>query len=296
MSKGDRYEKDALREVRVEEAAEDKKGRSFAATLFAWVEADGLWEGGSTDTVIRRPVYAVFGCSTGALAPFKANLRLGRKAEVPDGYAGDDWRKEKAERWEFLRSAGYDFRDQVHADVNSVALQVLMPSLVRIDPGMVDPKGASFVMLPTRAWAARQKTLDDAAALRHVQALGLAGKATAAAMKRSLPGAAAAVGALFTTYVDRRTRCPLPADARLYLQVLVAAIDAGYASVDVQMDRQDAERKTPWGWNKAIRYEEHGLDRVGILPGVAFNVTHEKLEPFLATQVDTFMRVCKVKG
>lgn len=283
------FQQDDIREVVVASEADeerDKKSRAFAASLFAWVEADGLWEGGDADTEVRRPVYAVFGCADGEASAFAANLRCGRRCEVHNGDTGNKHARTKGERWEFMRSARYEYRTQRHVDVNAVALQVFLPGLLRIDGGgMVDKEGAAFVVLPSRLWAERQ-SFSEAAALRHVKAMGCARDVEAADIARALP-AAVATGALFAAYLDRRTRCPLPSDERLYLQILVAAVDAGMAAVATPRPSWGSE--AAWGWSKDIRYEEHGLARVGLLPGVAFKAKHEVLEPFLAEQVDRFL-------
>ena len=71
----------------------NKKGRSFGAGLLAWVEADGLWEGGDADTEVRRPVYAVFACDEGSAPFFRANVRLGRRVDVPDGETGNQYHR-----------------------------------------------------------------------------------------------------------------------------------------------------------------------------------------------------------
>lgn len=271
-------------------ASEDEKakGRSFAATLFAWVEADRLWEGGSSDTEVRRPVYAVLGCDDGAASFVKANIRLGRRLDVPDGETGSRYDGVKtAERWEFLKSGAYRVDEQRIPGVGSM-LEVRMPSLLLIEgDGMVDPKEASFVMLPTRAWCEAQHA-DNAAALRHLRAVGC--KVPDATLHERFPYLAA-TGALFCAYLDRRTRCPIPADPRLYVQIMVGAIQAGLAGCSVPVDRH--ARETPFGCTRGLKYSEHGLDRVGLLPGVAFKALHEKLEPFLAAEVAKYLRVAQ---
>lgn len=272
-------------EVIIAEPADDKaKGRSFTATLFAWVEADGLWEGGSANTEVRRPIYAVLGCSEGATAPIKANLRLGRRCEVDDGDAGNKYSREKAERWEFLKSGGYRFDEQRHVDIGCNALEIKMPSLLRIDgEGMVAKEGAAFVVLPTVDWTLAQR-LDDGAVVRYLRSVGC--KVPDADLARYLP-AMAASGALFAAYLDRRTRCPLPADVRLHAQITVAAITDGLAGINAKVP--SFSRETPWGYSRGVGYYEEGTERVGLLPGIAFRASHEVLEPFLAREVQRYL-------
>lgn len=263
------------------------KGRSFRAILAAYVTADGLWEGGEAGTDTHRPVYAVFACSDGEASAFAANLRCGRRAEQVND-KGHRSRGDKLARWEFLRSAGYQFATQRHAALGSTVIQAVLPHLLRFQGiGMVDPKVASFVMLPGRTWAERQR-LDDAAALRHLRAVGC--KVPEATLRAHFPALAAA-GALFAGYLDGRTRCPLVLDVRLHVQLMVAAVEEKLAAVHTGWS---GSGDPPWGASRAIGYSEHGLADVGLLPGVAMMAKHEVLEPFLAEQVTKFMRKVKL--
>lgn len=275
-------------EVVVSEPDSDKaKGRSFGATLLAWVEADGLWEGGKADTEVRRPIYAAFACSEGALAPFKANCRLGHRIDIPDGEVGNKYSKAKGDRWEFLRSAGYRLDDQRWPDIGDAGFQVTMPALMRYDgAGMIDNEGAAFLVITPKAWAEAQR-MDDAAVVQYVRSIGYLDAAQAAALPTVLPSPAA-MASLFATFFMRRTGLPLPLDPRLFMQILLSAVDHHYAGLDVELTTSSFSRPK-WGCTAEVRMRTHGLARVGCLPAVAFNAKHSQIEPWLADEVSLFL-------
>ena len=281
---------DAPPEVVVVNPEDEKaKGRAFKATLLAWVEADALWEGGEANTENRRPVYAVFAADEGAAAYFKANIRLGRRIDVPDGDSGATYRRgpKTAERWEFIKSGGYKVDEQRHPGVGTL-LEVRMVDMLRLEgPGMVAKEGASFVMLPPREWCESQ-ACDDAAALRHLKAIGC--KVPAETLRGHFPFLAA-TSALFAAYLDRRVRGPFPADPRFYAQIMVAMISAGLAGLSVE--EQHYGREQAWGCTPRLKFSEHGTERVGLLPGVAFSGAHDKIEPILAAEVQRYLRVVR---
>lgn len=240
------------------QTGDGEKGRSFRATLLAYVRA---FEFG-TDNI--RPAYMTLATSAAEAAPFLANLRKGRKAEVANGGKGD--------RFELLKSAGYAFALQKHPE--GTAITAYLPGLFALDPGMVDPTGVRFVVLPSRQWAAAHPV--DAKAVAHA--------------RRACPdvegdfAALAPTATLFAAYLDRRTRCPLIADQGFYLQILVAALTQGLASLSTR-DRYGG-RDRPWGQHGFL--EEHDTEAVGLLPGVACRATHGALEAFLAEQVGIY--------
>lgn len=231
---------------------EDGKGRSFSATLVAYVTADRLWGGAATSDNMR-PVYLAFAGTDTELRPFVANLRLGRKAEC--GYKG-------REKYEVLKSAGFQCSWQ-RTPVGSL-VTLFAPDLFCLDPGMVDPKGVTFCILPARGWLRPADAPVPACVPEEHRAdvLGLA--------------------ALFIAYLDRRTRCPLIPDPRFYVQVLAAALDEGFASFS-----KSTTWERQWGRNDSTFLEIDTAD-VGLAPGLTFCSSHEQLETFLAEQVKTF--------
>jgi hypothetical protein len=219
----------------------DKKGRSFTAKCTCLVVADNMWVSGSSDNV--RPVWAQFVGSDAQMRPFATNLKLGRKAEQTG--AG---RRSSSSRLEFLRSANYQLAWQ--RETEGTILTVYHPELFRLDPGMVDPGGAAFVML-TPSWWLEDQTLP--------------------------PDAARA--SLFAAMLDRRTRCPLVADVAFYQQLLAAALEQGLAQTP---------GNSVSGYVRGFAAE--GLEQAGLDPAGAltFKASHDVLEAFLAEQVGEF--------
>lgn len=216
-----------------------KKGRAFSAKLTAMVVGDRLWSAGGGETI--RPIWAQFVGTDAELRPFATNLKLGRKAEPTDNRRGGN-----SDRVEFLRSVGYQMAWQ--REPEGTILTVYHPDLFRLDPGMVDPAGATFVMLVPRWWTEAQ-TVD----------------------------AEAARASLFAAYLDRRTRCPLVADVAFYRQLLAAALETGIA----RQPKEDCK------WARGS-FAAEGLERAGVDAAIAFSETHEKLEEFLAEQVGIY--------
>lgn len=212
-----------------------KKGRSFSAHCVALVRDDRLWASGNSDNI--RPIWAQFVGSDAALRPFATNLMLGRKLEASGS-------RRSSSRIECLKSAGYQLAWQRESE--GTILTAYLPDLFRLDPGMVDPEGARFVMLTPRWWLEAQ----------------------------TLP-AVDARASLFAAMLDRRTRCPLPADVLFCQQLLAAALDQGLAQTP-------GDRSVNYSHSFAAEGLEHaGLDPEG---SIAFSASHETLEMFLAKQ------------
>ncbi len=239
-----------MKELTIEPKTEGK-GRSFSATLVACVEARDVVPRGN-DTI--RPVFMALAGTDQELRPFVANLRTGKKAEVSTGYRRGD-------KYEILKSAGYQCTWQ--RTPKGTVVTLFAPDLFCLDPGMVDPKGVTFCMLPSRAWL---KPLD-------------------VPVPKCVPADRAddvrSLAALFVAYLDRRTRCPLVPDPRFYVNVLAGALDEGLAT----FSRTDAHRyQHAWGESSG-RYDEEGTEHLGMAPGIFFCTSHETLETFLAAKV-----------
>lgn len=259
------------------ESGETGKGRAFSAELLGYVTADALWDGGQAGTTnVVRPVYLTLALSEQEAGPFVANLRAGRKATLG--------RDRHPKRFELLRSAGYAFALQRHPE--GVLATAYLPELFRLDPGMVDPTGARFVVLPDAGWCREEAwRLDILDAVEHVRSLRSTNMDFYDALTESRDRLARVgtelaeivpTSALFAAYLDRRVRAPLIPDLRFYLQVLVAALGAGLATVS------DGHHRARLG------FETVHLDELGFAPGVAFLASHEQVETLLAAEVARF--------
>lgn len=266
-----------MRDIQIAPQSDSKKGRTFRATFLAAVEADLLWEGGETVTDNTRPIWAMFAGSDNELRAFMANLASGRKATFPQKRY--DYRR-KADCIEILKSYGYRVTWQREPE-GSIAT-IMMPELFQIDPGMVDPKGATFVMLPTQEWAEQQSMDVDTvfSLIEHARACGFKDQSEAELADWGL------LSFLFATYLDRRTRCPLFADGRFYLQIMLSCLKHKLATFSTVPDRSYYD--TEFGMHAGLRYHEINTAAVGFLPGLAFKSDHETLERLLALEVERF--------
>jgi len=266
-----------------------EKSRSFSAMLLGSLQADSLWEGGEANTKAIRPVWAQFGTTEDEMRPFLANFRSGRKAQTLSRHG------HKESEIELLKTAGYQFAT-TKTSVGTV-VTAFLPDLFRMDPGMVDPKGVRFVVLPPQAWLDQQAAhLDTKAAVTHVRrfykpsALGVSqdwnqkGTEPALVAKRDqiLEGLLP-LSTLFTAYLDRRTRSPLIPDVRFQLQLLAAALSNGFASLPGDGYRQG------WG-HGGHRFKFDTDDALGYGTPLAFKANHTDLETFLAEQVAIFFQ------
>jgi hypothetical protein len=248
--------------------AQEGKGRAFEALCLARVSANALWEGGQTGDNIR-PVWAMFGATENELRPFAANLILGRKALFPKSHKKD-------EKIEFLKSVRYQQAWQREAEGSLVTL--FMPDLFRHDPGMVDPKGISFVLLVPKSWADKED-LDLRPMMEYVLGLGF---------PKDRIEETAKLAYLFATYLDRRTRCPIPTDGRFYLQLLYACLQEGLATYATSEGYSSSYRSHEFGNHSRFGFYETNTDQVGLLPGIAVHSSHENFERLLAEQVTLF--------
>jgi hypothetical protein len=254
----------------------DGKGRAFSAACLATVEASGVWTSDRTDDT--RPVWAMFAGSDAEMRAFVANLQMGKKAVFGSGSE----RYKRGDRLELLRSAGYTFAWQRDLERDVSIATAFLPDLFRMDPGMVDPGGVSFVCLPTQAWVDAQRfdPSDLAAAVQHGEKLNT--PHTVEQLAALVP-----MAFLFAVYLDRRTQAPLLADGRFYLQILLASLADGMASWPLEgsyYSRHDHE----WGINGALGFRCIDTVKVGLARGLAFSASHATIEAFLAREVATF--------
>jgi hypothetical protein len=202
------------------------KGRAFSASLVSYVEAAVLPRG--NDTI--RPVYLALAGTENELRPFVANLRTGKKAEA--GYRG-------RERFEVLKSSGFQCSWQ--RTPLGALVTLFAPDYFALDPGMVDPKGVEFIVLPAQRWLRESS----------VEVPSFVPEDRAADVRHLAP--------LFIAYLDRRTRCPLIPDPRFYVQVLSHALDQGLACFS-----QTSGSRYSRAWGESSTYEEYETSAVGL--------------------------------
>lgn len=222
------------------------KGRSFRATMVAHVE---ILEVSPRSNDVRRPVFLAVAGTDNELRPFVANLRTGKKAER--GYKG-------RERYEVLKSAGYQCTWQRTSKGALVTL--FAPDIFSLDPGMVDPKGVSFCVMPSRDW-----TQDS-----DVEVPDFVPKDRVESVRRMAP--------LFIAYLDRRTRCPLVQDPRFYVSLLAGALSEGLAAFP------GGSSYYP-NWGELRGFSSEGVEDLGMHEPLFFSASHAVLEDFLARHV-----------
>lgn len=254
---------------------EGSKGRSFKASLLAYTTSRVLWDSGQHENI--RPIWAMIACSEAESLPLVRNLQSGRKAAISVG--------RDTKHFECLKSAGYEYHPQRHPE--GVLWTIFLPSLYRIDPGMIDPESIRFALAPAHEWLSPEdeqtaQWLADRyrsnetwqADKEHEKRLTACRHITRASR-------------LFCNYLDRRTRCPLIPESRFYSLVLAALIDSGQATFGFKEERYSYRQE--WAHGR-FSYVEEGLESVGLAPGIACNTTHEKIEPILAECVKVYER------
>lgn len=264
------------------------KGRTFRAACLTLVEADSLWKGGQTTTDDVRPVLAVLAGSENELRPFMVNLLAGRKAIFP---SKDHSYRRKEDRVEVLRSSGFQVTWQ-REEEGSIAT-VFLPELFRLDPGMVDPAGAKFILLPTQEWASRQE-IEVGSIVRHVRKIVSVDpkERDREELSESALAALVPLAFLFAAYLDRRTRCPILQDGRFYLQLLIACLREGLASWP-SSDPYYSYNNGAFGVTNRLRFRVERADVLGYARGIAFGAGHPEIERVLAEQATLFAQVSK---
>lgn len=260
----------SAREVAIAPVSEGK-GRTFRSSVLGFVEARGLWDGGSGGGDVIRPCWALFAGSEQEIRPFVANALAGRKMSL-----GDGGYRRHTKRLELLKSARYEVAWQ--REVEGSLATVFLPDLFRVDPGMVDPAGAKFIVLARRELLASQAIDDVGSIARHAMRLGHRG------VDEDLARALVPMAFLFVVYLDRRTRCPIYADGRFYLQLLLAFLASGAASF---ARLREGYNEPGFGQHSALVHADD-LAPLGIDRPIGFSASHEIIEQTLAEQTTLF--------
>jgi len=235
------------------------------------------------------------------LIPFLANLRAGRAADLTSGPA-PSYRSSSPPRLELLKSAGYRLQWQRNCGVDGASVVTLDQSpLVDLEPGAIHPSGLSFLCLPPRWWVAQETARLRADPAQYqvlwaqCQALGIT-EANRPAVERLLAIPLTLTvesmldlvpqAAYFAAYLDRRTLRPLIQDRAFDLQLYLAALHQGIASLSqtpASLQRHQSyynasgpDPADPWWWARHAHYadfQEVGTTAIGLLPGVACTTT-----------------------
>lgn len=274
-----------------------EKGRAFRALHVASVSADALWELGG-DVKHDRPVYAAFAASEGEIRPFVANLLCGRPAVPVSDHTYR--RRGKDSGYEFMRSAGYKVAWQRHEE--GTVATVYLPELLALDPGMVDPKGAKFVVVPGAEYlAAEARRMPVAEIVAYVRKLphvkeanepdrdrqGHVPRGWEEPFSRELLVEMVPLSYLFTLYLSNRTRAPIPPDGRFYLQLLLACLKQGLASFPTEGSSYGSKK---FGRNENYKFSEVGAEDGKLGCTVAFMATHEEVEATLAAECESYFQ------
>jgi hypothetical protein len=298
------------------------KTRKFQATLLGYVNANSMWKGGDSSGETNRPVWAMLAGTEQALRPFVANLQKGNRAEIPPE---NNWNRRASIKFEWLKSAGYRFIWQKIMLDNSQeplsVVQIYLPELFKLDPGMIDPHEVKFICLTPQHWYQAEfellqinKKLQNTV-LQHVKKLGLQdwperyrygffkekeqkpfSDFTDIEILKVIP-----IASHFMAYLDTRTEKPLLPDTSFAVQLYFFALKEKLATLSTvqgsQWDWEPGIKNSRWGWAKhpKLEYHEDGTQQCGLLPGIQFFCTQKQLDDFLSEQVSLFYQEKKKK-
>jgi len=270
-----------MEDLIVTNGAEGEKTRAFSATLLTLVLADNLWDQSKGGTL--RPVLLSVASTEEEMRAFLANLRMGRKVSFATGRT-PDWANYLDAHLEVLKTSGFRWTSQ-RFEGGVVVTTGFYPDLFTMDPGMVDPeKGIRFCLLPPSGWVVSDQEVTEVSAYM-----------VAADLWADSPGELArfaVLAPLFMAYLDRRTRCPLLTDRRFALQLLVACLRKGLATVSCERrSSRSYYTREPFGELSRLGYMEVRPEAAGYQPGLAFLSDHETFERILAQEVATFLSV-----
>ena len=275
-----------------------KKTRRFSALSLGFVLANQLWEGGTSGAELR-PVFLAVAGKESTLRPFLANLRAGRRASIRGqqrhSYEPGDG------RLRLLKKAGYLSYSQ-RTDSATITTFYL-PSVLQQEQGMVDPKVCQFVSLPSQWWIDRQAALlaadkpKAAAVVSHARRIGLMDEGAKSVATGAPPELAldktnvyytAALAAHYMSTLDKRTRRPLVDNLAFALQLYVAALAQGIASLPIK-DNWENKRD----WNKHSFADGFWIDHrkgLGLAESVITVALQGRLDEFLAWQIMLFQK------
>jgi hypothetical protein len=248
-----------------------RKGRAFSAEVLAYASASALWDAGSASTL--RPAFLLCGTSEEEAEPVRENLRAGERAHMK-GDPGPD----AGTYVEFMRSAGYAFASERTEEGTIITAH--LPELCDFQPGLVDPAGVRFVLFPARDDLAEMHVgeLEFAALRRALARLGVA-------VPHDDLSDLAATAAMWAAYLDERSELPIPPDTSFRIELCLAALKDGLASLAVPPGKT--------GTFGPFEHEKFGFTayiapHVALAPGIACMATHAELAALLAREIKRF--------
>lgn len=263
---------------RIRVISDGKKGRSFDVSLLSYVNV-GWWGGGTRD--VTRPAWMVYVGSEDQVRPFTANAQTGRKIQVTEKNPGSLY---KGATFEFLKSAGHVFVPQKLGD-GMTAVTVYHPSFFRLDPGMVDPSGIEFLVMPSAQWIQSHHTKfqNEDEILAHLHKMGVKNAPAGYNLRDMIP-----LASLFCGYLDRRTRTPLVADPRFQVQLLIRCFTA-QAAFFANTDR-GYSYDTKWGIASKDVLMAHNQGLANILFVLGFKCDHDSFASLVAEEVTRYFQ------
>jgi hypothetical protein len=256
------------------------KGRAFSAELVAYAEADPLWN--TTDTKNHRPIWAVFAGPAEQLRAFSANLLLGHLAT--------DGKDRDAERFEFLKSAGYRAWTRP-LPAGGVAVTFCLPHLLSWQVPQDEELHHKFAVIPAleliSGW-----TFDLDVALRLLLAMessafndGIGRREDGYDWSTQTSSYSPALkiddleghkdlhrflsyGALLLHYLEHRLPQPLPRSPVFGAWLFLLGIEQGCVR---STERQSEEQRR---YSRTSAYVVTGAEKAGAADGFTFNGAH----------------------
>lgn len=254
-----------------------RKGRSFRGVVLAYATATGLWSSGSTGDVVR-PVFTVLGAADEEARPLLENLRAGERATLK----GEEVYSSRSQL-ELLRSANYAFHLQRTGE--GTLITAYLPELFEFQPGLLDPDGVRFVVVPARqdVDAIPVSVEETRVVVRHLEVL----EETAEASRELC-----AMAALWAAYFDQRSELPIPPELSFRVQLYLAALQEGIASTTLPL-RGSGDGDVHAGQHAALGFRLYVSRGFPLVPGVATKATHEELGVFFAEQIERYEQARK---
>lgn len=270
-------------------SGESSKGRSFSGLVLAMATSSNLWVLGGAKSEALRPIMMVVAASEQEARPLFENLRAGSKATLSGGDIGRDM----ALPVEFMKSGDYDGWNtpQPLPSESAVVLHISLPSLFWFVPPVINETKVSFVVMPSAADLAEVASLQAADiedALSHVRQLGYPARELAAI---GMTPTFAALAAIWSSHLQRRTIWAIPQKLAFRVQLLLACLKQGITTMGDRSLLEGARpcrSERPW-WNSGVvDFSSYVQPRADIHTGLATMANGEFLQEVFAREVAVF--------